>query len=85
LHKIWCFENQRPLAPVHHHYEWPYLVGFVHPACGRTVFYLATSVSVPIFEAELAAFAAAGGVGTTKQIVLVQDRVGWHSTQRVRG
>ena len=40
-----------------HRYEWRYLVGFVHPASGRTVFHLATSVSMPLFEAELAAFA----------------------------
>ena len=57
LHNVWCFDGQRPLAPVQHRYEWRYLVGFVHPASGRTVFHLATSVSIPLFEAELAAFA----------------------------
>src|SRR5262245_29116149 len=39
LHKIWCFDGKRPLAPVQHRYEWRYLVGFVHPASGRTVFH----------------------------------------------
>jgi transposase len=84
LHKVWCFDSQRPLAPVQHRYEWRYLVGFVHPASGRTVFHLATSVSIPLFEAELAAFAHAVGASPTKQIVLVLDRAGWHSTQRLR-
>jgi DDE superfamily endonuclease len=84
LHKIWCFDGHRPLAPVQHRYEWRYLVGFVHPASGRTLFHLATSVSIPLFEAELAAFAAAVGASPHKQIVLVLDRAGWHSTQRLR-
>jgi transposase len=59
-------------------------VGFVHPASGRTVFHLATSVSIPLFEAELAAFARQAGASSSKQIVLVLDRAGWHSTQRLR-
>jgi transposase len=84
LRKIWSLGDQRPLAPVQHRYEWRYLVGFVHPASGRTVFHLATSVSVPLFEAELAAFAQAVGASPSRQIALVLDRAGWHSTQRLR-
>jgi len=84
LHQVWCFDGQRPLAPVQHRYEWRYLVGFVHPTSGRTVFHLATSVSIPLFEAELAAFAHAVRASPRKQIVLVLDRAGWHSTQRLR-
>jgi transposase len=83
LHKAWCVNGQRPLAPVQHRYAWRYLVGFVQPASGRTVFHLATSVSIPLFEAELAAFARAVGASPTRQIVLVLDRAGWHSTQRL--
>jgi len=59
-------------------------VGFVHPSSGRTVFHLATSVSIPLFEAELAAFAQAVAASPSKQIVLVLDRAGWHRTQRLR-
>jgi transposase len=84
LHKVWCFDGQRPVAPVQHRYEWRYLVGFVHPASGRTIFHVATSVSIPFFEAELAACAHAVGASPTKQIVLVLDRAGWHKTQRLR-
>ncbi len=84
LHKVWCVDGQRPLDPVQHRYEWRYLVGFVHPTSGRTVFHLATSVSIPLFETELAAFAQAVGASARKQIVLVLDRAGWHSTQRLR-
>jgi transposase len=84
LHKTWCVDGQRPLAPMQQRYEWRYLVGFVHPASGRTLFHLATSVSIPLFEAELAAFAHTVAASPTKQIVLVLDRAGWHSTQRLR-
>ncbi|HEV8189883.1 MAG TPA: winged helix-turn-helix domain-containing protein, partial [Ktedonobacterales bacterium] len=37
LHKVWTLPGQRPLGPVEHRYNWRYLVGFVHPASGRTV------------------------------------------------
>jgi transposase len=83
LHKVWCVDGNRPLAPVQHRYAWRYLVGFVQSTSGRSVFHLATSVSVPLFEAELAAFASVEGAGPTKRIVLVLDRSGWHSTQRL--
>jgi transposase len=81
---VWCFDGQRPIAPVQHRYDWRYLVGFVHPASGRTIFHLATSVSIPLFEAELAAFARQVGAGPKKKIVLVLDRAGWHASQRLR-
>jgi transposase len=48
------------------------------------VFHLASSVSIPLFAVELAAFAQAVGASPHKQIVLVLDRAGWHSTQRLR-
>jgi DDE superfamily endonuclease len=84
LHKVWCFDGQRPTAPVQHRFEWRYVVGFVHPASGRTVFHLATTVSIPLFEVELAAFAQVVGASPTKQIILVLDRAGWHKSVRLR-
>jgi transposase len=83
LHNVWCVDGQRPLALVQHRFHWRYLVGFVHSASGRTVFHLATGVSIPLFEAELTAFAHAVGATPTKQIVLVLDRAGWHNSPQV--
>ena len=80
LDKVWCLEGQRPLAPVQHRVAWRYLVGFVHPASGRTVFHLASTVSIALFEVELAAFARQVGASPTKQIILVLDRAGWKPT-----
>ncbi|MGO8948983.1 MAG: IS630 family transposase [Ktedonobacterales bacterium] len=84
LHKVWTLDDHRPFAPVEHRFAWRYLVGFVHPASGRTVFHLATSVSVALFEAELEAFASKVGAGPRKEIVLVLDRAGWHASLRLR-
>jgi transposase len=84
LRKVWTLAGQRPVIPVEHRYAWRYLVGFVHPASGRTVSHLATSVSIPLFEVELAEFARQVGASPTKQVVLISDRAGWHSSVRLR-
>jgi transposase len=87
LKRVWTLPGQRPLAPVEPRYDWRYLVAFVHPASGRTIWRLATGVSAALFSAELAAFAAAVGAGPRKQIVLVLDRAldraGWHASHDV--
>ena len=80
LRRVWAPRGQRPIARVRHRFAWRYLVGFVHPASGRTLFHLATSVSIALFEVELAEFARAAGAGPRKQIVLVLDRAGWKPT-----
>jgi transposase len=80
LRRVWAPIDRRPVAVVRHRFVWRYVVGFVHPASGRTVFHLATSVNIPLFEAELAAFARTVGAGPTKRIVLVLDRAGWHTS-----
>jgi transposase len=84
LRRVWAPIGQRPIARVQHRFAWRYLVGFVHPASGRTIFHLATTVSIPVFEVELAAFARQVGASPTKQIVLVLDRAGWHTSVRLR-
>src|SRR5215831_16718025 len=76
LQKVWCFDRARPIAPVQHRYDWRYLVSFVHPASGRTIFHLATSVNLDPFAVELEAFAQAVGASPKKQIVLMLDRAG---------
>jgi transposase len=83
LRKVWTLAGQRPITPVEHRYAWRYLVGFVHPASGRTVWHLATTVNVELFSVELEAFAHQVGAGPTKQIVLVLDGAGWHESPKV--
>ena len=83
LKRVWTLPGQRPLAPVAPRYAWRSRVAFVHPASGRTVWHLATGVSADRFSVELAAFAQAVGAGPTKQLVLVLDQAGWHSSYDV--
>jgi len=84
LRRVWAPRGQRPVARVRHRFAWRYVVGCVHPASGRTVFHLATSVSSERFEVERAAFAQAVGACPRKHIVLVLDRAGWHTSTRLR-
>lgn len=84
LRRVWAPIGKRPLAMVQHRFAWRYLVGFVHPASGRTVLHLATTVSIPTFEAELAEFARQVGASPSKQIVLVLDRAGGHTSVKLR-
>lgn len=84
LQKVWALPSQRPIAPVEQRYDWRYLVGFVHPASGRTVWHLASTVSIELFSVELEAFAREVGASPTKQIVLVLDGAGWHTSPTVR-
>jgi transposase len=84
VRKVWTPPGQRPIAAVAHRYDWRSLVGFVHPASGRRVWHLATTVNIELFSVELAAFAQQVGAGPTKQIVLVLDGAGWHASPQVR-
>lgn len=84
MRRVWAPIGQRPTAVVQHRFAWRYLVGFAHPASGRTFFHLATTVSIPVFEVELAEFAHQAGASPTKQIILVLDRAGWHTSLRLR-
>ncbi len=83
LRRVWAPIGQRPVARVRHRFARRYVVGFVPTAPGRARFHLATSVSIPLFEVELAAFARAVGASPEKQIVLLLDRAGWHTSQRL--
>ena len=85
LRRVWTpGSSPRPQALVQHRFAWCYLVGFVHPASGRTVFHLASAVSIELFEVELAAFAEQVGAGPRKQIVLVLGQAGWHASPTLR-
>ncbi len=83
VRRVWTLPGARPITPVEPRYVWRYLVAFVHPASGSTVWHLATGVSTELFSAELAAFADAVGAGPHKQIVLVLDGAGWHTSYEV--
>ena len=57
------------------------MVAFVQPTSGETVWYLATGLSKPFFEALLASFARKTGASRRRHIVLVLDNAGWHGPE----
>src|SRR5258707_11674407 len=84
LRKVSTLAGQRPIAPLEQRYAWRYVVGFVHPTSGRTVWHLATTRDIRVFSVELDAFAQQAGASSIKQIVLVLDGAGWHESPKVR-
>jgi transposase len=61
-------------------YDWLYAYGFVHPASGRTWWLILPTVRTDVMSLALREFAAAQGVGADKQIVVVVDGAGWHTS-----
>lgn len=83
LRRVWAPKGATVKAPVAQRYEWMYVFAFVHPQSGETCWLLLPSVNVEIFSRALAAFANEAGAGPDKQIVLVLDRAGWHSSAQL--
>ncbi len=53
----------------------------MQPTSGETVWYLATGLSKPFFEALLASFARRTRAGRERHIILVLDDAGWHGPE----
>lgn len=84
LKRVWWPIGLPCVAPVQPRYEWLWVYGFVHPPTGATFWYLAPSVSIAWFSLMLAEFARAVGVGSHKQVVLVLDGAGFHTSPKVK-
>src|SRR3954469_2347132 len=94
IRRVWARRGQRPLALGHHRFQWLHVFGFVRPATGAVVWFLADAVNTAMFSEILAAFAREvntakfrgvlapfareGGAGPDKLVVLVLDGAGWH-------
>ena len=77
LRRVWTGRGDRPCALVHHRYRWLYLHGFVHPASGRTFWYIMPAVNAGAFARVLAALAADAGAGPSEEVLLVLDGASW--------
>ena len=73
----------RPQAIVKHQYEWLYVYGFVEPKSGKTLWYLIPRVNTQWMNVVLETFATEAGANQNKIILLIQDRAGWHRSQKV--
>lgn len=83
LRKVWALKGRRPGVTVQHRYQWLYLYGFVRPHSGETFWLLMPQVNTSAYSRALQEFAASVGCGRDKQIVLVEDNAGWHTSQKV--
>jgi hypothetical protein len=83
LRRVWSPRGQRPQAVVEHRYQWCYLYAFVHPTSGRTWWLLLPTVSIAAFTLALTEFAEAVGAGLGKQVLVVLDGAGWHTSAHV--
>lgn len=83
LRRVWSPRGKRPVVKVEQRYQWLYLYGFVQPQSGQTFWLLLPYVNTAIFNLALQAFAGEVGAGSDKQIVLVMDGAGWHTSGEV--
>ncbi len=60
------------------------MYAFVHPQSGRTYWWIRCLVKIELFNRVLEDFARHFGIGQTKQVVLVLDRAGWHTSDKVK-
>jgi len=84
LRKVWAPVGERPIAVVEHRYEWLYVYGFVEPKTGKMYWYLIPRVNTKWLNLVLKTFAEEVGASEQKIILLVQDRAGWHTSQKVQ-
>jgi transposase len=78
LRRIRAPRGRRPVARGHRRFQWLYVHGFVRPATGEVVRFLAPTVDAVMPSRILAAFARGIGAGSGKRIVLVLAGAGWH-------
>jgi hypothetical protein len=83
LRRVWASRGQRPVAGINPQYEWLWVYGFVHPPTGTTYWLTMPAVSIAAMEAALAAFAQERGIDAAHRVVLVVDRAGWHTSERL--
>lgn len=83
IRRVWCKKGQRPSVCVQHRYAWCYVYGFVCPQSGKNFWLVLPKVSIEAWNAALSEFASAMELSSHKHIVLVIDRAGWHTSQKV--
>lgn len=84
LRRVWAPQGQRPVTPVHRHFQWLYAYGFVRPTTGENWWCLLPAVSIEAFTLALATFAREEGIGPNRRVVLVLDQAGWHASPHLR-
>jgi hypothetical protein len=83
IRRLWRRKGQRPIVRVQHRYKWMYVYGFVCPSSGQTFWLLLPTVSIAAYTLALEELAQALGAGADKQVILVLDQAGWHTSEQL--
>jgi len=83
LRRDWFPWWEIPIAPVYWRFEWFWLYGFVEPSSGESEWWLFDRVETPIMSCILEDFVKAQGIDEEHPALLVLDRAGWHTTEKL--
>ena len=81
--RVWWPKGCRPTSCGRTKYEWLSVYGFARPATGATFTVILPRVKVERMAEALSSFAAHADPDGKKVLVLVVDRAGWHTAQRL--
>lgn len=79
----WAKVGNRPTASSRRKYDWRYSFSFVHPTSGDSFHIVGNTVNTEVMSQVLRAFAQEVGAGSHRQIVLVLDGAGWHTSKKL--
>ncbi len=80
LRRVWRRKGQGGVVPVQPRYAWLYRYAFVRPRTGPTYWLLLPTVSTQAMNVALQEFARDRGAGPARQIIVVLDQAGWHTS-----
>ena len=82
--RVWAERGKAPTVPVQHRYQWLYLYAFACPQTGEGQYWLLPTVNTEVFQTVLDRFATSTKAGQEREIILVLDGAGWHTTPLLR-
>jgi hypothetical protein len=83
VRRIWAPKGQRPVAPHRIKREWLYVYGFARPGTPETAWYLLPAVNTDWMNLALAEGVREVDPQGRKQLLLVVDGAGWHSSGKL--
>ena len=83
IKRKWAKKGKRPIATVHHRFEWLYLYAFVCPQTGETYWCIMPRVDIEVYKIAMKEFAKAVGASKDKGVIVVLDQAGWHSKKEL--
>src|SRR4051794_5429810 len=83
IRRVWAPRGQQPVVKVHPRDQWLYIYAFAQPTTGRSFYLLMPTVSIPAFNIALQEFGRFLGPNDHRQVLLLVDKAGWHTSPKV--